>query len=93
MVIHNCNNNVLVSTCNVRRTEGKFKTGQNILKVNFGDENFKTIWEVQGVVKVTLYMVEFMIIMFEFMIIMLCTMIKTGMKHVVTHGNSELIYC
>lgn len=53
----------------------------------------KKIWEMQGVVKVTLYMVEFMIIMFEFMIIMLCTMIKTGMKHVVTHGNSELIYC
>ena len=46
----------------------------------------KKIWEVQGVVKVTFYMVEFMIIR-------LCTMIKTGMKHVVTHGNFELINC
>lgn len=83
----------MVTTCNVRLLKANLKQGKTFYKLILVMKILKKIWEMQGVVKVTLYMVEFMIIMFEFRIIMLFTMIKTGMKHVVTHGNSELIYC
>lgn len=63
----------MVTTFNVRLLKANLKQGKTFYKLILVMKILKKIWEMQGVVKVTLYMVEFMIIMFEFMIIMLCT--------------------